>query len=71
MCTKRTDLHQMTGRFEENNVRVLELNVSPMFALMKQVVLNVKNAQSKISSTNSIINKRVFVANLFTWTVKS
>ena len=35
---KRADLHHITGRFEENNVRVPELNVSPSFAWMEQVV---------------------------------
>ena len=34
---------------EENNMRVLELNVSPEFPLMKQVVLTVNNAQSTMS----------------------
>ena len=58
LCTKRTDLHHVMGMFEEINVRVLKLNVSPKFALMKQVVLNVFSAQSTLSSSISNINKR-------------
>ena len=41
MCTKRSDLHHIMNRFDENDVRVLEISVSPMFASKKQVVLNV------------------------------
>ena len=58
MCTKRTDSHHVRGRFEENSVLVLELNVSPKFASMKQVVLNVNGIQSTRISSSSEINKR-------------
>ena len=40
-----------------NNVRVLELNVSPKFALMKQVVLNVNSTQPTMSASSSKIKK--------------
>ena len=70
MCTKSKDLHHTSGLVEENNVRVLELNVSPKFASMKQVVLNVNNSQSTMSSSSTNTNKRFWVANLRTWTVK-
>ena len=56
MCTKRAELHHVMGRFERINVRVLELNVSPKFALMKQVVLNVRSTQSTVSSGSSAID---------------
>ena len=55
--TKRTDLLHITPRLEENNVRVLELNFSHKFALMKHVVLNVKSTQITMSSSISNINK--------------
>ena len=51
--TKTADLHPITGIFEGNNVRVLELNVSPRFALMNQVVLNINSTQSTMSSSSS------------------
>ena len=38
-------------------MHVLELNVSSMFALMKQVVLNVKSTQSMMSSSSSTMDK--------------
>ena len=46
LCTKRADLHYVMGQFEENNVPVLELLVSAKVAVKKEVVLNVKSAQS-------------------------
>ena len=69
LCTKRTDLHHVT-RFEGNKVRVLELNVSPKFVLMKQVVLNVKRAQPTMSSNSCNINKRSWFVIFFTGNVK-
>ena len=66
MCTKRTDLHHIMRRFGENNVRVLHLNVSPKFALLKQVVLKVNRTQSKMSSCSNNINKCLSITNLFT-----
>ena len=66
LCTKRTNLQQITVRLEMNNVRVLELNVTPKFALMKQSELNVNSAQSTMSASSSNINKCFGVANLFT-----
>ena len=56
ILAKLDDLNQNTERLEVNNVLVLELNVSPKFALMKQVVLNVNSAESTMSfsSTNII-----------------
>ena len=38
-------------------MRVLELNVSPKFALMKQVLLNLNSIQSTMSAASSNINK--------------
>ena len=70
MCTKRTDLHHVTGLFEENNVRVMELKISPKFALIRQVVLNVYSAQSTMSSSSSNINKRFWIADLSKGIVK-
>ena len=58
LCTKRADLHDVTGRFKENNMRVLKRNVSRNFALMKQVVPYLNSAQSTMSSSSSTINKR-------------
>ena len=60
LCTEGTDLHHVTWRFEENNVRVLELNVSPKFAQMKQVVAIVRTTQPTKFSSTSKINKRFF-----------
>ena len=70
LCTKRADLHHVTGRVGGNNVRVLELNVWRKLALMKQVVPYVNTTQSTLSASSSNINKRFWVANLFTWIVK-
>ena len=58
------------GSFEETNVRVLELIISPKFALMKQVVLNVNSAFSTMPSNSSNINNRFWIPFLFTWIVK-
>ena len=54
MWTKSTDLHHVTGRFEENKVRVLELNISLKFAFMKQDVLNVNSAQTRMTSSSNV-----------------
>ena len=70
MCTKRPDFYHVTGRFEENNVRVVELNVSPKFYMMKQVVLKKYSAQSTKTSTSNNIKKRFRIASSFTWNVK-
>ena len=51
LCTERADLNHGMGRFEENNMRVLELNVSPKFALMKQVLFDITSNQSTESSS--------------------
>ena len=56
----------ITGRLGKNNVRVLELNVSPKFALMEHVVLNVNSTQSTMSASSSNINNCFGIANLFT-----
>ena len=58
-------MHHIRGRFEESNVRVLELNVSANFALMKQVVLNVKWTQITMFCSISIFKKRSWYANFF------
>ena len=58
LITKRTDLNHITGRIEENNVHVLELNVSPMFDLMKLVVPNVYSTQPTMTFSSSKINKK-------------
>ena len=65
-----SDLHQIMAKYEENDVRCLELNVPPKYALMKQVVLNVNITQSKMSSSSGNINKRFRVANFSKWIVK-
>ena len=56
---KRTDLHQTTGRFEENTVRVLELSFSSKSAFMEQCVLNVNSTQPTVPSSSSN-NKKWF-----------
>ena len=65
MCT---DLRQCTGKFEENNVRVLELNTSPEFALMKLI------AQFKLYSLHDVFQQchcqRFWIANFFALIVK-
>ena len=61
---------QTTGRIEENNVRVLQLNVSPELAFMKQVVSIVKSIQSTVSSRGCKINKCFCFSNLSKWVVK-
>ena len=58
LCTERVDLHHFRRRFEENNVRVLELYGSPKFALMKQVVLDVNSSQSTVPFSSINIKKR-------------
>ena len=60
----------MTVICEENNVPVLELNVSAKSILMKQVWLNENSAQSTMSSSSRKINKGFWTADLFTWIVK-
>ena len=45
-----------------NNVPVLELNLSPKFALMKQVVLNVKIIRSMMFSSSSKNNEYLRIA---------
>ena len=69
MCTKWIDFHHITGRFEEKKVRVLELNVSPRFALMKQVVLIIISTQPTESSGSSNIDKCFWTTSFFTWIV--
>ena len=57
LCTERAEMHHNTMRFEKNNVRVLELNVSPKFALMKQVVLDLNSIHSTVSSSHNDLDK--------------
>ena len=65
-----SELHHIRQRFEENNVRVLELELSPKFALIKQVVPNVKGSQSTMSSSSRNTDNWFSAATLFTWKVK-
>ena len=60
LCTERVDLHHFTRRCEESIMRVLELNVSPNFALMEQVVLDINSAQSTVSFGSGSIAKNFF-----------
>ena len=54
--TKRAHFDHVTGRFEENNVRFSELNNSPTFSLIKQVVRNKNSTQSTMSFSTRKIN---------------
>ena len=56
MCSNCTVLRHMTGRFEENNVRVSELNVS-LNIVLKQVVTNINSFQYTMSSSCNNIKK--------------
>ena len=57
LYTKHGDSRHVTGRFEENIVRVSELNVSPKFVLVEQDVLNVKSTQTTVSPSNNNISR--------------
>ena len=46
--TKSADWHHVTGRFKDNYKGVLERNVSPKFAMMEKVVLNVNSTHSTV-----------------------
>ena len=68
--TKCADLHHVKGRVVENKVRVLELNVSRKFALMKPVLLDVNSTQSTVCFSSSNIDKRFWITNCFMWIAK-
>ena len=63
LCNKHSDLHHITWRFEENNVGVLEFNVSLRFILMEQVVPN-ENSTQPIESFCVAISFRWIVNDL-------
>ena len=63
-------LHHITGRMEENNVRVLQLSVAPKFVWTKQVVLNVNSIQSTMFSSSSNIKNCSWISNFSNWIVK-
>ena len=64
MCSKCTVLHYISGRFEKNKLRVLELNISPNFFGLTQLVTNVYSIQSTMSS-NSCKNNKCFELQIF------
>ena len=57
LCTDFTDFHHIRGRFEGNNVRNMELNISLYFTMMEQVLLNVFITQFALFSSSGNINK--------------
>ena len=56
-------LHYVTGRLEENNVSVLQLNVSSWFALVKKVVFNVDCAETPKSPAVAMSTKAFELQN--------
>ena len=53
-----TNFRHFTGNKDQNSVRVLELKLSPRFALMKQFELVVISPQPAMSFNSSKIGKR-------------
>ena len=67
--TKRANFDHVTVRFQEINVRALELNNSPKFSLMKQFVRNKNSTQPTMSSSSRKINNCFWDTEIIKWMV--